>query len=269
MSAQSSGLRPISTVGAKGPTVMRILVLSNMFPPHHLGGYELSCADVVVRLRSRGHTVGVLTTTMRLSDVEELPEGEPDVRRALEFYWRDHELVRPPFAQRLAMERRNQASFRQAVTDWDPDVLSVWNMGAMSLGLLTTAVRRKLPMVLVVCDDWLVYGPRLDPWTWSFRRAGVLTPALEAALRVPVSLPDLSTAVVACFVSDFTRRRAAQESRWRPEVTAVVHSGIDRKDFPPLSSPPPPQPWCWRLLYVGRLDHRKGLETLIVALSHM
>ena len=43
-----------------------ILVLSNMYPPHHLGGYELSCRDVVDRWRAHGHDVTVLTGTMRL-----------------------------------------------------------------------------------------------------------------------------------------------------------------------------------------------------------
>ena len=44
-----------------------ILVLSNMYPPHHMGGYELSCRDVVDRWRAKGHDVTVLTSTMRAS----------------------------------------------------------------------------------------------------------------------------------------------------------------------------------------------------------
>ena len=35
--------------GSTGPS--DILVVTNMYPPHHLGGYELSCYDVVERLR--------------------------------------------------------------------------------------------------------------------------------------------------------------------------------------------------------------------------
>ena len=50
-----------------------ILVLSNMYPPHHMGGYELSCRDVVDRWRARGHDVTVLTSTMRLPGVVDEP----------------------------------------------------------------------------------------------------------------------------------------------------------------------------------------------------
>ena len=42
---------------------MRILVISNFYPPHHIGGYELGCRDVVGELRARGHDVRVLTST--------------------------------------------------------------------------------------------------------------------------------------------------------------------------------------------------------------
>ena len=42
---------------------MRILIVSNLYPPHHIGGYELGCRDVVEGLKARGHEVKVLTST--------------------------------------------------------------------------------------------------------------------------------------------------------------------------------------------------------------
>ncbi|TMC57253.1 MAG: glycosyl transferase family 1, partial [Chloroflexi bacterium] len=41
---------------------MRLLFLSNFYPPHHFGGYEELCAEVAEGLRARGHTVAVLTS---------------------------------------------------------------------------------------------------------------------------------------------------------------------------------------------------------------
>jgi glycosyltransferase involved in cell wall biosynthesis len=43
-----------------------------------------------------------------------------------------------------------------------------------------------------------------------------------------------------------------------------VFSGIDRGYFFPASGPQPP--WRWRVLYVGRIEERKGLHTLVRAL---
>jgi glycogen synthase len=48
---------------------MRILTITNMYPPHHLGGYELACWDVMRRMEAHGHRIHVLTTDTRLSGV--------------------------------------------------------------------------------------------------------------------------------------------------------------------------------------------------------
>jgi glycogen synthase len=44
---------------------LKILALSNLYPPDVLGGYELACAQVVDALRGRGHDVQVLTAAPR------------------------------------------------------------------------------------------------------------------------------------------------------------------------------------------------------------
>ena len=45
---------------------MRILALSNLYPPDVTGGYELACSQFVAALRSRRHNVQVLTANPRL-----------------------------------------------------------------------------------------------------------------------------------------------------------------------------------------------------------
>jgi hypothetical protein len=42
---------------------MRILVVTNLYPPHYQGGYEVRCAQVAEALRASGHDVCVLTST--------------------------------------------------------------------------------------------------------------------------------------------------------------------------------------------------------------
>src|SRR5205814_2147938 len=36
---------------------MKILVVTNLYPPHHQGGYELRCAQVIEYLQRQGHNV--------------------------------------------------------------------------------------------------------------------------------------------------------------------------------------------------------------------
>ena len=42
---------------------MKILCLSNFYPPYQIGGYEMLCQEVVNALAQRGHTVTILAGT--------------------------------------------------------------------------------------------------------------------------------------------------------------------------------------------------------------
>ncbi|KQQ03844.1 MULTISPECIES: glycosyltransferase family 4 protein [unclassified Rathayibacter] len=58
---------------------MRLLFLSNLYPPQVLGGYEMTCARVAEAMAARGHAVRVLTTPTYLP-----PEASPvEVHRTL------------------------------------------------------------------------------------------------------------------------------------------------------------------------------------------
>ena len=136
----------------------------------------------------------------------------------------------------------------------------------MSLGLLTTVERAGIPMVLAVCDDWLIYAPGLDPWTAMFARWPAPARALaERVVGAPVARPDLADATF-CFVSDTVRDRARQAGQWPVGRSTVVYSGIEASEFAPDAAAAE-RPWRGRLLYVGRLDPRKGIETLLRAVA--
>ena len=244
---------------------MRILVLGSTYPPHALGGYELSCADVVARWRAAGHDVEVLTTDLRVPGVVDVEE--PQVQRTLRWYWDDHRLLRPWWPARLRLERHDQRVLAQALAR-RPDVVSVWGMGAMPLQLVTTLVRSGRPVVLVVCDDWLWYGPHIDPWTRAFRTRPRLGRLAQRLTGLPTRLPDdLGDRVTAVFVSERTRRKSEDETPWAFADASVVASGIDRGDFPVVAADE--RPWRGRLLCVGRLDPRKGFATAIRAVASL
>src|SRR3954467_13733695 len=55
---------------------VKILVLASLYPPHHTATYDVRCQTFVETMRTRGHTLHVLTSThgigheQRGSDVE-------------------------------------------------------------------------------------------------------------------------------------------------------------------------------------------------------
>ncbi|HVY08678.1 MAG TPA: glycosyltransferase family 4 protein [Mycobacteriales bacterium] len=246
---------------------MRVLVLTNLYPPHALGGYELSCQDTVERWREAGHDVTVLTTTTTFHDPASDPP-EPHVRRRLEWYWTDHHLQRPEPRHRLRIERHNQRRLLETMKDVAPDVVSVWAMGGMSVGLLSSCIERAFPVVAVIEDDWLVYASHVDAWTAAWSRRPRWLGALASQLTgLPTGVPVLPPEATVAFASDYLRRRAEAEGTIRFSRSAIVPLGTDPVDFP--SRRPGDRPWQGRLLMVGRVEPRKGFDIAIQALADL
>lgn len=237
---------------------VRILCIGSMYPPHHLGGYELVWRAAVAHLRGRGHAVRVLCSDHRETGVADCTSGE--VCRELRWYWHDHAFPRLRPDEVLGLERANAATFERHVDQFAPDVLAWWAMGGMSLSLLERGRRRGLPAVAFVNDDWLIYGPDTDAWLRFASRPGIPQRLLERATGLPTRVDPGACARIV-FASEATRRPA--QERWALPRTEVVHGGID----PAFLTAAPPAPWAWRLLYVGRIDPRKGIATLIEALA--
>jgi glycosyltransferase involved in cell wall biosynthesis len=190
------------------------------------------------------------------------------VHRVLDWYWKDHRLERPPPKHRYRIERDNQHQLAEMLDRTKPKVVSVWAMGGMSLGLLTTCIERGVPIVAVIEDDWLVYGSRVDAWTaaWS-RRPNWLGALATRLCRVPTAVPELPPGVTVVFASDYLRRRAEAEATVRFRSAEVVPLGTDPVDFP--SRRPGDRPWNGRLLMVGRVDPRKGFDIAVQALAEL
>lgn len=249
---------------------MRVLTVTNWYPPHHHGGYELSCYDVMTRFVQRGHEVQVLCGDTVLGSPAAGAfdaEHEQRVRRTLRLYHDGASILRPSWPERYAIERHNQRQLRAALREWRPDVVSVWHLAGVSHGLLRTLVASGVPLVFAVCDDWLTYGIRLDAWAEPLNRTPArrrLARLAELLLRVPSVAPEIGGAGPFLFVTGATEAHALATARCHPERRAVVWSGIDRTIFDGPAADPPP--WAWRLIVTGRFDERKGFETVLRAL---
>lgn len=241
----------------------RILALTLYYPPHSFGGYERSCRDVMTRLATRGHEVSVLTSDLRLAGVEESDDPRVAVRRELGTWLRADALYRPSLRSRLAIERSNHRALDAMLREHRPEVVTVWHMGAMSLGLLERLARNKMPLVYVIGDDWLCYAPELDSWGRLFRKIGPFAGLIEPLVGVPTRLHNLGHSAI-LFNSRDNQRRAHAGSRWHFEHEAVIYVGLDKAVFTPGVSRE--RDWGRRLLFAGRFDPRKGLATVIEAL---
>ena len=230
---------------------MRILTVGNMYPPHHLGGYELMWRSAVTWLRDRGHEVRVLTTDYRAPEPDPSTPQDEDVHRDLRWYWHDHSFPRLGPRAVARLERHNARVLDHHLADLGPEAVSWWAMGGMSLSLIERTRRAGVAASCVVVDDWPLYGPRVD------RRARFT--------RLPTRR-KLARAGSWLFASNTLAERA-RKGGWELAEARVAFPGIDHALF--YDPPPPRGEWAWRLLYCGRIDERKGIDLAVESLAHM
>lgn len=134
---------------------MKILVLSNLYPPYQLGGYEIGCRNVVNGLRRLGHEVLVLTTPSHIGPLKR----EDGVFRQLElssFQPSPVENTGWRAAMRLdamASNFTNTAALLYMISEFQPDCIYLFNLvGIGGLGLIDCLNTLKFPWIFHLMD---------------------------------------------------------------------------------------------------------------------
>ena len=135
---------------------MRILFITNLYPPVVIGGYELACANVAQALAARGHDVRVLTTWCHLPQ----PSAPPaSVHRHLDLHWHvPHDSRNPTVHERdihaaFCSSYTNTLQLLNGIRDFKPDVVSVWNViGVGGLALMDLLNQIAVPWTLHLGD---------------------------------------------------------------------------------------------------------------------
>lgn len=245
---------------------MRILLLSNLYPPYVQGGAEILAGDVAARLEELGHEILVLTSSEGLSQ----PKQEEKVWRTLRGAPPAHfDRHRPPWQQfdiLLNYYRRyhcssNAKELQRMVETTRPDVLYVWEItGVGVISLLRVLPELNLPIVFHLGSYWLLYAQ--SPETEQSRlRLHRLKQCLIG------SLPPLRwTSLIA--VSTTVKQKYAQVG-FDPERIEVIYNGIDTRFLTSLPTDNFREKIQGdiRLLFVGRLRVEKGLLVLLKALD--
>lgn len=248
---------------------MRILILTNFYPPHHIGGYELGCRDVADALRRRGHAVEVLTSTYGVR----APSSELGVHRRLRTEW-----PAPSRWKILRQERTNQRAMRAAIRSFRPDVVYVWNLSQISISILAIAEQMGLPIAYYISDEWLVnWAEREHRWSafWARepqtrsgragKRIGRVFVTRVLGLCTGERHPGRTHALRyqnVQFASQFLRDATARAVLADQTTWEVIRWGIDTEVFAPSTSP---ATRARRLLYVGQVVPHKGVHTAVEA----
>ncbi len=151
---------------------MKVLALSNLYPPDVIGGYELACAQAVDGLLGRGHDVRVMTGAPR-RPVPAVPHVYRDFR--LSDIYNEYLLnnAAPVTRDIWQAEARyvcahNVHALANMLDEFQPDVIYVWNvLGLGGLGVMAALDYLRYPWVWQLDDVvplWLCeVGQRMNP----------------------------------------------------------------------------------------------------------
>lgn len=248
---------------------MRVLFLTNRYPPFYTGGYEIVCQAIADKLRERGHEVLVLTSNYGLRGTR----TDGHVQRLL------HRTQDSASLWRLARwEFHDNRLLRARLRDWQPDVVYAWSLLQLFPSLHKTLQQSGVPVVFAMHDVWLplqLEQSRHYVEVWSRPGANLLKKGAKRLLRAgferrdpdwlrPLETSDLALRRIV-FCSDFQRdlhRRAGLPL----ETCRVIYNGID---FARFCGAPPPINGSLKVLFVGRLVPEKGAHLAIEALRHL
>jgi glycosyltransferase involved in cell wall biosynthesis len=249
---------------------MKILVLSNLYPPHAIGGYEERCRQIIDRLRTRGHDIRVLTSTHGVGT----EQREDHVRRRLRIHgFFGHPWL--PVSQLYQLEKHNHAVLREELTEFNPDVVHVWNLGGLSKAVTLTLLAQPKPVVYDVSDHWIARSLKADVWLrwWNGDSGGAAAKLARALLRATGLAGCIRDKAPFAPWNDIQFRRIyfcsealkqiTLEKGYPLEHASVIYCGIETEKFAQR-----PAGECFtRLLYVGRLSEDKDPLSAVRALN--
>jgi glycogen(starch) synthase len=161
---------------------MKILVLTNLYPPHHAGTFDNHCQTVTEALRLRGHEILILTSSHGLRT----EQRDPEIERRLQLNGVYGHPAVTGVMELKPIEIHNNDVLRETLEQFKPNVVHVFSLYGLSKSLIFTLYQSKVPTVYDVFDHWLSANVREDPWLrfWNSPSIPFLTQSSRKALEM-------------------------------------------------------------------------------------
>jgi glycosyltransferase involved in cell wall biosynthesis len=161
---------------------MKILVITNLYPPHHAGTLDHHCPTVVESLRLRGHSISILTSSHGLRS----EQRDEDVHRCLTLNGVFGHPAVTAYMELKALELHNNQVLQEAIERFAPEVLHVFSLLGVSKSLIFSLRNTRLPVVYDVFDHWLSANVSEDPWLryWNAPSLPLFTQSTRKAMEM-------------------------------------------------------------------------------------
>jgi glycogen synthase len=258
---------------------MKILFVSNFYPPNVVGGYEKLCFAIAERV-AKSNEVVVLTG--------EYDDGRSfenqKIIRCLKLLANDSDIYSPfeaSIEERKIFNEGNVRIFDEVFVSEKPDVVFVWNLGFLDKSFLDAIRKCGRKIVFFLSDTWLI--PFINPGFNSEYYLNITKPEgfsalvkkwlllIHKSLFSPKSKELFFRESSAIFASNFMEK-IYKDAGFSFGKSVVIHNGVrldqlDGKNFADRGNNIEDKKI--NLLFAGRIVEVKGLHILLEALNFL
>ena len=254
---------------------MKLLFISNFYPPASRGGYELWCQEIAENFKKKNHDVMILTSK---HGKDRISTDQPNwVRRDL---YLEMELNSPWnwlkfFTERNRNEHQNLLIIKEIIKSFSPDFILVWGMWNLSKSILEYAEEEMAGKVVYYMGDYWPSLPNQLVEYWGIPGKNWITSLPKRIFkRIALNMLDRENKPILKFShvlypTKFMRDNLAQKG-YRSKESRIIPGAIDTSVYTSTDRPNLKiNKDCLSLLYVGRLTHEKGVHTAIQAVQKL
>lgn len=252
---------------------MRILVVSNYYPPVEMGGWPQLTGDIVDQLQDRGHHVLVLTSRY---EKERITKPEKGIQRVLQLQSYDVNYYHPRYVFTDRWHEHENLSFlKEAVASFMPEIIFIHGLWNMSRKIALDA-ERLFPdqVVYYMASYWPIEkDAHVSYWTTPTRRPWLRVPKKVIGVLVRKALLSKSSSQTLNFnrvlcVSKYIQDCMVDQVGVPIQHTRVIYNGIDVRVFSPQSNKRVDDN-ILKLIYAGGFWEHKGVTSAIEAVDHL
>lgn len=228
---------------------MKILCISNYYPPFSEGGYELSIKGIMDYLHSRGYEVHILAGERGVKDNALINDDKTQskVIRTLKYI----DYSRPSFKNKHDTEVFNYITTSSLLKIYKPDLVYFGNQKAISIAPIIAVQEQGIKRIFDLCDFWPDLYLKADTKSRLF---SFLKQILPFTIGGKLKLNPM----IAC--SDWVAEEIKQKYH-SPDVYTIPRAVKINPVFTEKNSTK------MRFLFAGRIDESKGFGLLIEALG--
>ncbi len=266
---------------------MRILHLSNYYPPFYEGSTEIQCQQMVDALARRGHhQQRVLTSDFTGADsnpssrdifrhiqMAERNQSQNDVFRELHLHHPSPDSH--TFWKLYRQERDNVEVLERHIDRFQPQLIVVWGFQGLSGSLLFNIDKSGIPCAYAVLNPWLTLWLKKEPWLDMWYHDSLANESVFKNLisgmhlhesirkKAPFGDPHHLSLQHSFFCSKSLREVTGREGL-AVQTAEVIPCGVPVEKFYRKRNYPD---HLRHLLYLGRLNKDKDPLTAIKALE--